>query len=167
MEFVLSVDSSQVSMDPGEFDAKLEEAEGKLESKNQSASLVPAPGCAICKEEPTIIYDSSDSSNLKRSSPAEDQDGNTLRHIVNTTILKGSLGIGLDLSVCPDTGRAIIRRYKKMPPGVINPASKCCPPIEFGDTIIAVNGQACPHLNDVVSLIKACHDEVALTLERK
>jgi hypothetical protein len=86
--------------------------------------------------------------------------------IFKTTVVKGDLGIGLDLSKNVDGGVSITR-LKEMPPGVVNPASQCNPPIASGDIIIGVNGQMCTSFNDVVKLIRAAPmGPVQLSLQR-
>lgn len=86
--------------------------------------------------------------------------------IVNTVVIKGPHGIGLDISKTAD-GRTLVQRFKDMPDNAPNPALACDPPIVPGDIIVAVNDAACPTFMDVVRNIKGSGDRVKLTLERK
>jgi hypothetical protein len=85
--------------------------------------------------------------------------------IVNTIVLKGPHGIGLDISKAAD-GRTVIQRFKDMPDGVPNPALASVPPIKPGDVIIAVNDTPSPLFMETVKLIKSSGETVKLTLER-
>lgn len=84
---------------------------------------------------------------------------------VNTTVVKGPHGIGLDISKGPD-GRTVVQRFKELPAGAENPAMKCNPAIRPGDIIVAVNGAACGTFMECVKMIKGSNDSVQLTLER-
>jgi C-terminal processing protease CtpA/Prc len=86
--------------------------------------------------------------------------------IINTNVVKGELGIGLDLGKAPD-GRVAVQKLKEMPEGIVNPASVCNPPIQPGDLIIAVNGQACGSFVDCVKALRALTGNIQLTLERR
>ena len=84
---------------------------------------------------------------------------------VNTTVVKGPHGIGLDISKGPD-GRTVVQRFKELPAGAENPAMKCNPPIRPGDIIVAVNGAPCGTFMECVKMIKGSNDSVELSLER-
>ena len=84
---------------------------------------------------------------------------------MQTVVIKGPHGIGLDISKAPD-GRTLVQRFKDMPDGLPNPAAACKPPIKPGDVIAAVNGVACPTFMDAVKAIKSSAERVQLTLER-
>jgi hypothetical protein len=86
--------------------------------------------------------------------------------IINTIVIKGPHGIGLDISKTAD-GRTLVQRFKDMPDNAPNPALACDPPIVAGDLIVAVNDIACPTFMDVVRNIKGSGERVKLTLERK
>ena len=53
-----------------------------------------------------------------------------------------------------------------MPPGVINPATICFPPIKEGDLIIGVNGKKCQMFAEVVKEIRASGGSIELVIER-
>lgn len=84
---------------------------------------------------------------------------------VTTTVLKGPHGIGLDIAKGPD-GRTVVKQFKELPPGVLNPAMQCNPQIMPGDIIAEVNGIACASFMDAVKIIKGSGEMVQLVLER-
>lgn len=87
--------------------------------------------------------------------------------VITTTVTKGELGIGLDLSKTVDGG-VVIQKLKEMPAGAINPASLCNPAILPGDLIIGVNGVDCPIFADAVKALKAPEvgSKIVLKLQR-
>ena len=84
---------------------------------------------------------------------------------VRTRVTKGEHGIGLDLAKTADGG-VFVTRLKDMPPGVVNPAASCTPPINAGDVIVGVNGQPCALFADVVKAIRGASGVIELLLER-
>lgn len=87
--------------------------------------------------------------------------------IINTAVMKGEHGIGLDL-VKSSNGRACIQKLKEMPPGVVNPASLCTPAILPGDIIVGVNGKPSGLFADTIKMIRALENgrPINLQLER-
>ena len=79
--------------------------------------------------------------------------------------MKGPHGLGLDISKSID-GRVVVRRFKDLPDGVINPATLCNPPINVGDTITHVNGVPYFTVNDAAMAMKNSAATVLLTIER-
>ena len=53
-----------------------------------------------------------------------------------------------------------------MPPGVVNPASRCVPALVPGDVIIGVNGTKMVGFNDIVKAIRSSGEEVKLLVSR-
>ena len=53
-----------------------------------------------------------------------------------------------------------------MPPGVVNPAQVCYPPIKEGDCIIGVNGKRMSTFVDVVKEIRTSGATIELMIER-
>lgn len=133
-----------------------------------SSSAAPAPRASVAPTPPQPPQPQSTtqpSSRLSTSSVAPPQPiSSTI--IINTNVVKGELGIGLDLGKAPD-GRVAVQKLKEMPEGVINPASVCVPPIQPGDLIIAVNGQPCGSFVDCVKALRALTGTIQLTLERR
>jgi hypothetical protein len=84
---------------------------------------------------------------------------------LNTVVMKGPHGIGLDISKGPD-GRTVVQRFKELPDGAVNPAKHCTPPICPGDVIAGVNGVVCNTFMEAVKLIKGSSDRVTLSIER-
>jgi S1-C subfamily serine protease len=86
---------------------------------------------------------------------------------VTTSVTKGEHGIGLDLVKSPN-GRACIQKLKEMPPGIVNPASLCSPPINPGDIIVGVNGKASGLFADTIKIIRGLENgrPINLQLER-
>jgi hypothetical protein len=80
-------------------------------------------------------------------------------------IIKGEHGIGLDIGRTADSG-CVIQRLKDMPPGVVNPASRCVPALVPGDLIIGVNGTKMVGFNDIVKAIRSSGEEVKLLVSR-
>lgn len=85
---------------------------------------------------------------------------------VTTFVEKGELGLGLDLGK-NRTGHGQVLRFKEFPPGVVNPASLCNPPIIVGDVIIGVNRTRCDTLSDAVKVIRGATGTIELTFERE
>ena len=65
-------------------------------------------------------------------------------------------------------GKVIIRRLKRedMPADVSHPADVANPPLLEGDTIIAVNGEACSIFKDFVVKIRGTAATLKLTVKR-
>lgn len=189
MEFVLSADASSVSMDPVEFDSKFNEAQRRVDARVELGRLQISP-IAVQKDEvaskvamrpvdeagltngllpagPPITPIKDDESTAVCCPPAIPCDITGVSSVrVETVVVKGSMGIGLDISASAESGRAVVRRFKNMPPGVVNPATNCDPPIVPADIIVAVNGRDCSQLGEVVAAIKSSGEQVRLTLER-
>lgn len=85
---------------------------------------------------------------------------------VTTFVEKGELGLGLDLGKAK-TGHGQVLRFKELPPGVVNPASLCDPPIMIGDVILGVNRTRCDTLSDAVKVIRGASGRIELTFERE
>lgn len=179
MEFVLSCDSSCVSMDPAEFDAKVKEGEARVAAKKNLSQPVVVlfdeqKELDRITEAAQMVYSSpvatpkspSEEASEAVSTSASTSGSAEVLVRVETTVVKGSLGIGLDLSAAAN-GMALVRRFKMMPPGVVNPATQCVPAIEPGDIIVTVNGRECSLLSDVVSAIKSSSEQVKLSLDRR
>ena len=83
-----------------------------------------------------------------------------------TSIVRGEYGLGLDLEKIHATGGASVKRIKEMPPGVVNPALACYPPMKEGDIIIGVNGKRCAAFAEVVKEIRASAGSIELRIER-
>lgn len=73
--------------------------------------------------------------------------------------------MGLDLLKTAE-GNTAVKKIKDMPPGVINPATICFPPIKEGDLIIGVNGKKCQMFAEVVKEIRASGGSIELVIER-
>lgn len=84
-----------------------------------------------------------------------------------TMITRGDYGLGLDLEKISASGGASVKRIKEMPPGVINPAQACIPPIKEGDVIVGVNGKRCVIFAEVVKEIRASGSSIELRIDRK
>lgn len=99
--------------------------------------------------------------------PSEPRQAVSTPTIIRTSVVKGDHGIGLDLVKSPN-GRACIQKLKEMPPGVVNPASLCVPPIVPGDIIVGVNGKACGLFADTIKIIRGLDNgrPIDLQLER-
>ena len=85
---------------------------------------------------------------------------------VTTFVEKGEHGLGLDLGKAK-TGHGQVLRFKELPPGVVNPASLCNPPILIGDIILGVNRTRCDTLSDAVKVIRGATGPIELTFERE
>ena len=86
------------------------------------------------------------------------------KRLVNTAVIKGELGVGLDLGKTP-TGQAFVQKLKDFPPGTVNPASRSVPAIMPGDIIVGVDGVDCGQFSDVVTAIRSV--DVAKTIKLK
>ena len=80
--------------------------------------------------------------------------------------MRGEHGLGLDLQKSPE-GSTTVKKIKEMPPGVVNPALICYPPIKEGDHIIGVNGKKCASFADVVKEIRSAGGTIELVIERR
>lgn len=172
MEFILSADSSSVSMDPSQFDAKIHEAQRRIDAKEAGSQKNSAQSSDLAQVSPSteeittvlpVEYLNAEATSTFNSDIRIQHQSTEV--IIETVVVKGSLGIGLDLSSTAD-GRAVIRRLKAMPPGVVNPATLCHPPTMPGDIIIAVNNSPYSTLSDTVAAIKSSGEEVKLKLLR-
>ena len=85
---------------------------------------------------------------------------------LTTAVVKGELGIGLDLGKSR-SGQGQVLRFKPFPPEVPNPASLCNPAIVVGDVIVGVNGLRCDSLSETVKIIRGTQGTVEITLERE
>lgn len=92
-------------------------------------------------------------------------DGNNNAYVFDVYIIKGEFGLGLEIANTADGG-TVIEKLKDMSPNS-NPAAACDPPIESGDTIIAVNDQASNVFATTVAYIRAAQGTVKLTLRRE
>jgi hypothetical protein len=87
--------------------------------------------------------------------------------ILETTITKGVLGLGLDVTK-NSQGSACIMNFKAMSDGSDNPCITCKPPLRVGDVIIAVNGSSCPTFTLAVQALKACpQGPIKIGVQRK
>ena len=74
--------------------------------------------------------------------------------LVTTTVMKGDLGIGLDLEKST-RGLGRVLRFKAFPDGAVNPATQSTPAIQPGDEIVGVNGTRVGSFAEAVKLIRA------------
>lgn len=118
-----------------------------------SASAAPAPVASTTAAAP--------------AAPAAGSGGGGTKQTITTTVVKGDLGIGLDLGKNPD-GSVSVVRFKDFPAGgPPNPATQCNPPIKLGDVIVGVNAVRCKLFADVVKNIRGLSNgNVTLVLER-
>ena len=85
--------------------------------------------------------------------------------LVETTVMKGDLGIGLDIR--KKNKMTEIAGFKKFPSWTSNPAQLCNPPILEGDCIVGINGTSVKTFSDTVRIMKDLpNGEVVLHLRR-
>ena len=85
--------------------------------------------------------------------------------LVETTVTKGDLGIGLDIR--KKNKMTEIAGFKKFPSWTSNPAQLCNPPILEGDCIVGINGTSVKTFSDTVRIMKDLpNGEVVLHLRR-
>ena len=144
------------------------------QSVNPAFAPMARPGDAVSSSstsvrpqqtaQPAIKRDSIGSTNPVSNPSAGSAKAGGLTSI-QTVVMKGPHGIGLDISKGPD-GRCLVQRFKDMPDGAPNPAAASRPAIKPGDIISSVNGIACPTFMDAVKAIKSSAERVTLALER-
>ena len=144
-------------------------APGPVSAPSSVGGVVAGAAILAGSSTPPRDLTASSSSSTPFSSASSDLDkektGQTQTIRFTTTVVRGEHGIGLDLGKTV-AGMSIVQRLKEMPPGVVNPASICYPPIKAGDRIIGVNGKACELFTDVVREIKAAEGTIEISFER-
>ena len=119
----------------------------------QQQAVVPVPALTSAVPAPAPAVAAAPAATAATASP------------FTAIIIKGEHGIGLDIGRTADSG-CVIQRLKDMPPGVVNPASRCVPALVPGDVIIGVNGTKMVGFNDIVKAIRSSGEEVKLLVSR-
>jgi hypothetical protein len=77
------------------------------------------------------------------------------------------LGGSLHVDLADDNGVVVVKRLKEMADGLPHPALLAVPqPLDAGDRIVMVNGEAYANFKECVAKIRASPDVISFVVER-